>query len=100
MKYFIKSIFIICFLFYSFLSAQNKYETESWIIETVSQYPGGPIDNRKLKIIDGYITYFEKIGDTIFYDRILIKNIKEIQVLEKYSEDWGNYYSIKLFCAK
>lgn len=98
MNNFTKSFIFICVsLFYS-LSAQSKNETETWITETTRQFPAGPIDNRQLKIIGGYFTYFENIGDTVFYERVLIKNVKEIQITERYDKNWGNYYSIKLFC--
>lgn len=93
----INFIFFILTLGYSTLCVgQTKSETENWILEKSEEFAINNMYNRELKIENGYFTYYEKIGDTQFYERILIKNISKIQIKKEESADWG--YTIKVFC--
>ena len=99
MKNLINNLFLVFTLLLTIsIKAQTKAETENWIQEKVKSYPVGNFYIRELKIQNGYIEYFETINNTKFYERILIKNIKEVKVSKRYDSNWGNYYSIKLFC--
>ncbi len=91
-------IILLLFLFIntSLSFAQSKLETESWILEKCNDYAINNFYTRELKIEDGYFTYFEKIGENLFYERILIKKISEVQIKKEESSDWG--YTIKVYC--
>jgi len=98
-----KKLFYSSILFFLFAGttstfAQNKTETENWIVEKCKNYAINNYYTRELKIENGFFTYYEKIGDTWFYERILIKEITEVLIKREENSEWG--YTIKVFCKR